>query len=130
MLVLRLFFFGLLATIGGAPASAADSLPPGMLGTWCTQEDDEKGTPMKRCAPGAPQVITMRPHAMDTEGGRCRVVSVKTLEAARWVVGVVCDAEPNRIYGWTFCREGETLYLTPIGGFTERDWTRRDRHRR
>ena len=92
------------------PASAAGST---MLGTWCTQEDDQKGTPMKRCAPGAPNVITMRRHVIDTAEGPCRVVSVRTLSATRWVVSVDCEAEPDR----QFFRDGETLYLTPVGGF-------------
>jgi hypothetical protein len=99
------------------PASAAGSLPPAMLGTWCTQEDDQKGTPMKRCAPGAPNVITMRRHVIDTAEGPCRVVSVRALSATRWVVSVDCEAEPDRTYGWQFFRDGETLYLTPVGGF-------------
>src|SRR5262249_17747049 len=116
MLVLRLFFFSLLAAIVTS-ASAADSLPSAMLGTWCTQEDDDRGTPMTRCAPGSPNVIRMTPHAMDTQDGRCRVVSVRTLSAARWVVTVECEAEPDRTYGWQFFRAGATLYLTPFGGF-------------
>jgi len=123
----RLLAIAALVTALATPAGAADSLPSAMLGTWCTQPDDAQGTPMKRCAPGAPDAISMTPHAMDSEGDRCRVVSVKTLEAARWLVSHVCDSQPSRTYGWTFFRDGETLYLTPIGGFTERDWTRRGR---
>jgi hypothetical protein len=59
----------------------------------------------------------MMPHAMDTQSGRCRVVSVKTLSATRWTVVVDCEAEPDRTYGWQFFRAGATLYLTPFGGF-------------
>ena len=108
------------AALLAVPALGAETgnrLPQAMLGTWCTQPDDARGTPMKRCAPGSPNVIRMMPHAMDTAEGRCRVVSVRTLSAARWVVAVDCEAEPDRTYGWQFFRDGETLYLTPVGGF-------------
>lgn len=96
----------------------ADSLPSAMLGTWCTQPVDAQGTPMKRCAPGAPDAISMTPHAMDSEGDRCRVVSVKTLEAARWLVSHVCHSQPGMRYGRTYFRDGESLYLAPVGTFT------------
>jgi hypothetical protein len=110
-----------LATHDARAQAQSDSLPQAMLGTWCPQKDDKQGTPMKRCAPGSPNVIRMMPHAMDTKsGGRCRVVSVKTLSATRWTVAFDCEAEPDRTYGWQFFRAGVTLYLTPTGGFVPR----------
>jgi len=97
-----------------------DAVHPNLAGTWCTQPDDAQGTPMKRCAPRAHNVIRMMPHAIDTQNGRCRVVSVKILSATRSVAAVVCKAQPDRTYGWQFFRDGETLYLTPVGGFVPR----------
>jgi hypothetical protein len=99
-------------------AETGNRLPQAMLGAWCPQKDDSHGTPMKRCAPDAPNVLFVTPHAMDNaEGGLCRVVSVKMLSATRWTVAVDCEAEPDRTYGWQFFRDGATLYLTPAGGF-------------
>jgi hypothetical protein len=100
-------------------AEAADSLPQAMLGTWCTQEGDE-ARGMKRCAPDTPHAITMRPWAMvnATDRGRCRVVSVTTLSATRWLVNVVCNDQPDRTYGWTFFRAGERLYRAQVGTYT------------
>jgi hypothetical protein len=97
-------------------AETGNHLPQAMLGTWCPQKDDKQGTPMKRCAPDAPNVLFATPHAMDNaEGGLCRVASVKTLSATRWIVAVDCEAEPDRTYGWQFFRDGAILYLTPAG---------------
>jgi hypothetical protein len=98
------------------PARAADSLPSAMLGTWCTQPDDSQGTPMKRCAPGAPDAINMRRDAMVSKDDRCRVVSVTTKSATRWVVSHVCDSRRDRRYDWTYFRVG-TLYLAQVGTF-------------
>jgi hypothetical protein len=99
-------------------ASAADSLPSAMLGTWCTQPDDAQGTPMKRCAPGAPDAISMTRHAMNSDREHCRIVSVTTKSATRWLVEHVCDSRLDRLYGWTFFRDGESLYLAQVGTFT------------
>jgi hypothetical protein len=102
-----------------------------MLGAWCKQPDAAqveepeaenlhilRDTPMKRCAPGSPDATTMTRRAMDSEHDHCRIVSVTTRSATRWLVEHVCDSRPGRRYGWTFFRDGELLYLAQVGTFT------------
>jgi hypothetical protein len=62
----------------------------------------------------------MTRHAMESEHDRCRVVAVTTMSATRWLVSLDCKAAPDKRYGWTFFRHGETLYLTPVGTFMPR----------
>jgi hypothetical protein len=95
------------------------TLPSAMLGTWCAQpEDAKKNMPMKRCAPRSPNAVRMTPHAWVMKDDHCRIVSVTTESATRWVVGHVCDSRPDHQYNWTFFRDGDALVLAQIGTFS------------
>jgi hypothetical protein len=65
-----------------------------MRGTWCIiKQKDSPDDIMQRCAPSTPDAVTMMPHAMDSKGDHCRVISVTSTGASHWRVTLVAATD-------------------------------------